>query len=255
MATGDGGVGVSVVARLRRALLAGGVIGAVPVVLALAGSFTAAQTLEPPVGATVRVANTDGTELNLRAGPSTNEPIVTRLAEGTQLTVTGPARTAGDVRWLPVHDAGAYVGWVDVQYVVVVSVPAPSPTPTATLLPTPTEVAYVESPNPVALATPTPMPGALEVEARIKYPETSGRDQEIIVWVMRAGSPVQGAIVTVTTDDGEPPFDRPVAPTDETGRTSHAFDIRHQKGTVSLLVKATAPDGSEGQAATSFFRR
>jgi hypothetical protein len=95
----------------------------------------------------------------------------------------------------------------------------------------------------------------LEVEARLKYPETSGRDQEITIWVMRGGVPVSGALVTVVTDEGDLPFDRPLAPTDDEGRTRHAFDIRREKGTVSLVVKAVAPDGGEGMTEASYFRR
>jgi uncharacterized protein YraI len=225
------------------------------VVLAVAGTLAAAQALDLPPGTTVRVANTDGTELNLRAGPSTSEVIVARLVEGSPLTVTGPARAVGDIRWLPARDAAGHNGWIDGQYVAVVSVPAASPTPTATPLPLPTEAPYVESPGYAAVAAPSPTVGPLEVEARLKFPETSGRDQEITVWVMRDGVPVTGAIVTVLTEDGELPFDRPLAPTDEAGRTRHAFDIRHEKGTVSLVVKATAPDGGEGTVSASYFRR
>ena len=248
-------VGSRLAAALGRATVVGVLAGALAVMLAVAGPLVAAQALDPPIGSTVRVANTDGNELNLRAGPSTGEPIVARLAEGTALTVTGPARSSGDVRWLPVRDTSVHSGWVDGQFVAVVSTPAPSPTLVPTPLPVPTEAPYVESSGYEAVSAPTPTAGPLEVEARMKFPETSGRDQEITIWVMRGGAPVSGALVTVTTDEGELPFDRPVAPTDDEGRTRHSFDIRHEKGTVSLIVKVVAPDGSEGEASTSYFRR
>jgi uncharacterized protein YraI len=226
-------------------------------VLAVAGSLAAAQTLDPPAASTVRVANTDGAELNLRAGPSTDDVVVARLAEGVLLSVTGSTRTGDGVRWLPVKDPSDHNGWVDAQYVALVSLPAASPTATATATPAPvpTETPIVESSGFAAVLTPTPILRPLEVEARLKFPETSGRDQEIMILVTRAGMPVPGAVVTVLTDEGEPPFDRPMPPTDDDGRTQHAFDIRHEKGTVSLVVKATAPDGSEGVAEASYFRR
>jgi hypothetical protein len=224
-------------------------------VIAVAGSLVSAQTLEPPASSLVRVANTDGAELNLRAGPSTSEVVITQLTEGTSLTVTGAAQAVDDIHWLPVKDVSGNNGWVDAQYVAIVSLPAPSPVATATLGATPTELPSVESSRLAAVPTPTPMLSALDVDARLKFPETSGRDQEITVAVTRAGAPVPGAMVTVTTDDGELPFDRPVDPTDADGRTHHAFDIRHEKGTVRLIVKATAPDGGEGTAEASYFRR
>jgi hypothetical protein len=225
-------------------------VAALILALVAMSSLAMAQSSDPSPGSTIRVANTDGTDLNLRATPSTDAEIVASLSAGALLTVTGPIRPLGTTRWLPVRDTGGHSGWVDAQFTALLATPVPSPTATA-------QPAAAEVPPDEVLVTPLPTVVALpvEVEARVKFPETSGNDQEITVWVTRDGAPVPGATVTVLTDEGEAPFDRPVDPTDDTGRAHHAFDIRHDKGTVNLVVKARAPDGGEGSAETSYFRR
>jgi uncharacterized protein YraI len=204
-------------------------------------------------GTRVRVANTDGQSLNLRAGPSTDQPIVTKVASGETLTVTGPASVLGSTRWLPVRTAGGQSGWVSASYVIVVGTPTPTPTrvvegaPTLTLAsasPTPSERRDGEKGRPV------------EVEAKLKFPEVKGREQEITVWVTRNGAPVPGALVTLETSDGddEEHF-RQLDPTNNEGWTRREFDVRHEKGTVELQVEAVAPDGGEGRAVVTYFRR
>jgi hypothetical protein len=55
------------------------------------------------VGDTVTVTE-DG--VNLRSAPSTDADVVTVLAAGQTLTITGPAETGGDYTWWPVQDVG-----------------------------------------------------------------------------------------------------------------------------------------------------
>ena len=250
----EGAARGAVVGALVGSLLGGAVITAGLVdgqSLAWAQATASGQPSEAPAGTVVRVANTDGSALNLRAGASTDDPVLAQLADGTTLAVTGPSKQAGDTRWLPVRDASGRTGWVNAQYTAVVSVPTATPTPTVVVA----EAPSVAAPAPEPSATPTPIPLPVDVEARMKFPETSGREQEIIVWVTRNGVPVESALVTVTNDEGEPPFDRPMEPTNEEGRAHHTFDIRHEKGTVNLIVKVTAPDGGAGETTTSYFRR
>lgn len=229
------------------------------VLLALGSGATLAQAQvqsEPfPPGSVVRVANTDGQRLNLRDGASVQHTIVAKLNAGETLTVTGASQSAGGMRWLPVRATGGQAGWVAADYVALVSAPSPTPTRTPTPMPAPT-------------ATPSPSASSgggsqnesavrpLEVEAKLKYPELDGREQEITVWVTRGGVPVPGAIVTLETDDGddEERF-RELDPTNEEGRTRRAFDVRHESGTVELRVEAVAPDGAEGRVIVSYFRR
>jgi len=242
-------VGALLGSLLGGAVIAGGLADGQP--LAWAQATASGPPAETPAETVVRVVNTDGSSLNLRAGASTDDQVLARLADGSTLTVTGPSKQVGDIRWLPVRDGSGRTGWVNAQYTAVVSVPTLTPMPTEVVA----EAPPVAAPAPEPTATPTPIPLPVEVEARLKFPETSGREQEITVWVMRSGAPVPGALVTVIDDEGEAPFDRPVQPTDETGRARHTFDIRHEKGTVNFVVKAMAPDGGAGETTVSYFRR
>ena len=232
--------GIGWVARAASGLLA----LTLAFVLPLAG---AAEGADVPTGSTVRVANTDGAGLNLREAPGLGAAVVVLVAEGTVLEVIGRERQADGLRWLNVRAPGGQSGWAAADFLSVVSTPTPTATPRA---------ASGSSAN---AGTPTPTPsrsgGRLEVDARIKLPETDARDQEITVTVLRRGQPVPGAQVQVTTRDADPPLVRELDPTDAEGRTVREFDIRREKGTVVLLVTAVAPDGGEGEDTVSYFRR
>jgi hypothetical protein len=245
--------------------------------------------------ALVRVAHTDGQPLNMRAGPSTDQPIVARLAPDEVVTILGSAQVVGLTRWLPVRNVSNQVGWISDQYVTGVSPaqpvqaiqqapstqpaqviqPAPSPSPELALA-TPPELAVVEEPAPPPpLPTPplpSPVPltsaqeatsiqaepqpgGSLDVEAKVKYPEAKGRHQEITIWVTRAGAPVSGATVTIFTENDEDEPVRTLEPTKEDGRTWREFAIGKEKGGIELVVSAVAPDGGKGRTSVSYFRR
>ena len=64
-----------------------------------------------------------------------------------------------------------------------------------------------------------------------------------------------GAIVSMRAEDGDDEIDRVLDPTDDEGRTRRVFSVKKDKGTVYLTISAVAPDGGEGGASTSFFRR
>ena len=220
-----------------------------------------AQATDPPVGSRLRVANTEGQRLNLRAGPGPSEAVLTRLPEGTELEVVGAARAIAGVRWIEVREAGGQRGWISLEYAAVVSTPTPIATPARE--PTPTPEAKAEQPvsaAPAATATPestaTPVGGPLDVEARVKFPETDGRSQTITVTVTRNGVPVPGVVVTAVSDDGEDDaLLREFDPTNDEGRASKTFTIRREKGTVRVAITATAPDGGKGAAIVEYFRR
>lgn len=242
--------GVSGRRRIVPAGLALALAAVLAALLAAGGSSVLAQAEAFGPGTVVRVANTDGQSLNLRAGPSTEQPVLARLPVGETLTVTGTPTLAGPMRWLPVRTGGGQTGWVAADFVVVVGPPTPTRVPDST--PTP----------PTAGTAPERrerdgQPGRpVDVEAKLKYPEVQGRDQEIRVWVTRDGAPVPGAIVTLETSDGddEEHF-RQLDPTNEAGWTRRVFDVRREKGTVELRVEAVAPDGGEGRTVVSYFRR
>lgn len=228
-------------ALARSTLAAGTALLALALVLVSAAPPALAQSDAPVTGSTVRVANTDGSNLNLRAGPSSTEPIAAKLPEGETLTVTGPSQVSGTTRWVPVRTNGGQPGWVSSQYIVLVSGPVE-----------PTATARVTGGS----SKPDEVRGLpVEVEAKLKFPETDGRDQEITVTVTRNGKPVVGATVSLESRDGDGEFYRELDPTDERGQSRRRFDVRHEKGTVELQVEAIAPDGGEGRAQVSYFRR
>lgn len=74
-----------------------------------------APDAEIRVGATVVVTDSG---VRLREGPSTDAAIVTELAEGQALTVTGPAEVGSGYRWWPVRDPAApeLAGYVAAEF-------------------------------------------------------------------------------------------------------------------------------------------
>jgi uncharacterized protein YraI len=218
-----------------------------------ATSSVLAQGDTIPAGSTVRVANTDGDTLNLRAGPSSDQSAVTQLDPGASLTVTGPMQPIGGVRWIPVRTASGQAGYVSAQYVQVVSTPMPTATRTPQPEPTPRPTVVTSESTPIA----TPQLGLpLTVEAKLKHPEVQGNEQEITVWITRNGVAVPEALVTVQTVNGDDQekFEE-LEPTNEEGRARRSFNVRREKGTVELIVRATAPDGGVGETTVSYFRR
>ena len=231
----------------------GAILMTVMLMLGRAVAFAQADT--PAPGAVVRVVNTDGQSLNVRAGPSTDQSIVARVPTGETLTVTGAARASGSMRWLPVRTSGGQTGWVSTDFVAVVSNPTPVPT---------RAVEPAATPSPAGLAASVAeqarrareKEAPIEVEAKLKFPEVKGRDQEITVWVTRNGAPVPGATVTLETSDGDDDEHfRQLDPTNAEGWTRRTFDVRQEKGTVEIRVEAVAPDGGEGRTVASYFRR
>jgi Bacterial SH3 domain len=90
-----------------------------------AGSSTAAQANQQGSGTRVRVANTDGQRLRLRAEPSTSARIVTHFQPGTVLEVIGPDRQAEGRTWKNVRGPGNATGWVAGDYTAAVTASAP----------------------------------------------------------------------------------------------------------------------------------
>jgi hypothetical protein len=234
-------------------LLALALLLAVPLVVA-------AQSANVAVGSTVRVSGTDGQGLNLRESPGWTALVLLRLPEGTLLEVVGPARQADALRWLNVREPGGKTGWVAADFAAVVSTPTAVPTraaagssePTPTGVPSTSSATPTSGPEPTATAAPG---NALEVDPRVKYPETAEREQTLTVTVTRNGAPVRDVQVVAITQDSDPPLVRELDPTNAEGVTTRSFDIRREKGTVVLVVVAVAPDGGKGNKSVSYFRR
>jgi cell wall-associated NlpC family hydrolase len=79
--------------------------------LAYIGTVDASEPARPG-----RVANTDGSNLRVRAAPSLDAPIVKRLGPGWRLSVLGDP--SGDGQWLRIEHGGT-VGYVAVGYVAI----------------------------------------------------------------------------------------------------------------------------------------
>jgi N-acetylneuraminic acid mutarotase len=62
-------------------------------------------------GSSTLVANTGGVGLHLRSSPSTSAGIITTLAEGTRVTVTGNSVQASGYTWYPVQTQSGQTGW------------------------------------------------------------------------------------------------------------------------------------------------
>jgi len=66
----------------------------------------------------VKVANTGGIGVNLRAQPSKTAKIVVLLKEGAELKVIGEDTSAEGITWRNVKDDNGNVGWVSSEYLV-----------------------------------------------------------------------------------------------------------------------------------------
>ena len=229
-----------------------------------------AQAETYAVGAVVRVANTDGESLNLRAGPAPDQPIVARLAPDETVTVIATSQISGGVRWVPVQTRAGQLGWVSDQYVsplaqttgTTAAPPrvAASPTPDTPIAEAPVPAASPEPlmPTGQAAASSSYDPGAggpVEVEVKVKYPEAKGRHQEITIWVTRNGQPIENATVTMLLPDDEDQELKTLNPTNAEGRTIREFTLGRNKGSVSMVISAEAPDGGKGQTEASYFVR
>lgn len=133
----------------------------------------------------------------------------------------------------------------------------PPPPPTAT--PTPQPPAPMEGswrePTTVVARAPSSSGRPLEVETKLKYPEAKGRHQEITIWVTRDGVPIEGAVVTIFTEDDEDEPLRVLEPTNAEGRTRREFAIGKKKGSIELVISAVAADGGQGRTTATYFRR
>lgn len=70
----------------------------------------------PPSAPRVRVANTGGQGVNLRAEPGTTSPGLALLREGVALEIVGPDRQVGDRTWRNVRQSGGPSGWVAAEF-------------------------------------------------------------------------------------------------------------------------------------------
>jgi hypothetical protein len=89
------------------------------------GSSSSTQATQQASSTRVRVANTDGQRLRLRAQPSTSATIVTHFQPGTVLDVIGEDRQAEGRTWKNVRGPGNVTGWVAGEYTAAATASAP----------------------------------------------------------------------------------------------------------------------------------
>ena len=68
------------------------------------------------IGAKVRVAGTQGSPLNMRAGAGTAQAVVKRLPEGARVEIIGGPKDANGFTWWQVRDEAGTTGWVASRY-------------------------------------------------------------------------------------------------------------------------------------------
>jgi len=252
---------------------------------------TATPTATATSGPRVRVANTDGVGLNLRAEPATTARRIAGLPEGTILDVIGPDRQADGRSWKNVRVERFGDGWVAAEYTVAVSgptttpatatatptrTPTPTSTPssstTATPTPTATTSATATTPTPTPTATPatganparTPGstgaqtglgPTSLSVEVIPRFAELDDGPQTVEIRVTRDGRPVANAAVEVSTVPSSSSSPLTAPPTNADGATTVSWTPDAPSGVVAVGVLVTAPDGATGADTASFMLR
>lgn len=112
------------------------------------------------VGDTVRTTGS----ANLRANPSTTAGILTTLAAGANLTVTGGPTTASGFTWWQVRTSANVTGWVAGNLLTLVT-PTPTRTPTRTPAATATRTPTRTPAAATATRTPTRTPAAATATA------------------------------------------------------------------------------------------
>jgi hypothetical protein len=116
-------VGVSWFASLRRpdVRVAGHVATvaaeAEPVVAPVVTPIPPPVATPAPVAERVRVANTRGVGVNLRAAAGERAGRIKTLAEGVLLELVGPDQPVDGVVWRNVRDPNGAVGWVSASFV------------------------------------------------------------------------------------------------------------------------------------------
>ena len=217
------------------------------------GSGTSTTQMSNTTGVKVRVANTGGTGLRLRAQPSLTAAITARLAEGTVLDVVGEDKQGSGLTWKNVRGGpGNNTGWVAAQYVV----PAAGGGGATTTSTTQTSARTTTTGAPASGgSTPPPSTSttgeSLKVEVSVKNAKvTKGQEQTVSIIVSKNGQPVSGAQVTVKTNTGETPS---APPTDGSGKTSVTWrPAAASSPFIGVGVSAVTSDGSAGVGGASF---
>jgi hypothetical protein len=241
----------------------------VPLAIVVADRLSAAMKRGSAPGfERVRVANTDGSRVNVRAEPTTGAPVLEQVTEGTELDIAGPDRDVEGRVWRNVRLADGRTGWIVSTFLTVIP-----PPPTATPAPTSeTPPARTGSPAPQR-GTPTPSerssepaakPGAsgsttnrggLSIDVAPRHAELSSGDQAVQVRVTRNGRGVADARVDVTARLNPQRYFSINAPrTDNDGRSEVAWKMEGPPGTYQVIVEVRVTDDADPVEATASFK-
>jgi hypothetical protein len=223
-------------------------------------------------GPKFKVANTGGTGVRMRAGPSKTAQVATVLPEGTVVEVVGDDKQGDGLTWKNVRGPGDGKGYVASDYLVAVAAGSttssapPSPVPASASASTsssgsaPANASNSPAPNPSPSASANPPASTiatspqggnvLKVDVGAKSKDVkAGDDQTITVTVTNGGQPVTGAQVTVkTSPTGETPA---APPTDASGKTTVTWKPTGS-GFIGVGVSVLATDGGAGVGGASF---
>jgi hypothetical protein len=217
------------------------------------------------------VINTEGDGANLRTDPSRTAQSIAIVPEGDMLDVVGPDRTADGITWKNVRDRLGNSGWMSAGFLGPPGSASTIPTrPPVTRAPTaaakPTTAARPTAPaKPAATATrppaaqPTAAPksqappaAGLAVQANVSRPTISTGSQGLHVRVTNGGAPVSGARVVAVVQDQGANRTLDLGTTDSSGVATRSFDVGTPRGTVTVSITVTTPDGRSVSASTSY---
>lgn len=217
------------------------------------------------------VINTEGDGANLRTDPARTAQSIVIVPEGDMLDVVGPDRTADGITWKNVRDRLGNTGWMSAGFLgppgsqstvptrapVTRAPTAPAkPTvaakPTAPAKPAATGTRAPESQPTAAPKAQAPPPAGLAVQANVSRPTIASGSQGLHVRVTNGGNPVSGArVVAVVVDQGaNRTLD--LGSTDSSGVATRSFDVGTPRGTVTVNITVTTPDGRSVSASTSY---
>ncbi len=246
----------------------------VPLAIVVADRLSAAVkrgSAPGPLVERVRVANTEGSKINVRAEPATTAPVLEQVDEGTELEISGPDREVDGRVWRNVRLGDGRTGWMAASFLVLIP-PPPTATPTATS-DAPPAATSTPTPRPGAAAaperstgpTPTPTPassgasttnrGGLSIELTPRHAELSSGEQAVRVRVTRGGRPVANARVDVTARLNPRQYFSINAPrTDGDGRSEVAWKMDGPPGTYQIVVEVRVADDADPVEATASFK-
>ncbi|MFN0071554.1 MAG: SH3 domain-containing protein [Chloroflexota bacterium] len=220
------------------------------------------------------VINTEGDGANLRTDPARSAQSIVIIPEGDIVDIVGADRTADGITWRNVRDRLGNTGWMSSGFLgppgsastiptrpsvtraaqtTVPAKPAGTATrPTATRAPSTATRAADAPPTAAPKVQPPAAPSGLAVQANVSRPTISTGSQGLHVRVTNGGQPVSGARVVAVVQDQGQNRTLDLGSTDSSGVATRSFDVGTPRGTVTINITVTTPDGRSVSASTSY---